>query len=343
MSIEIHRLDCVGNLPDPIAQKISGKSVFLSEDYRLFLEKQGQKAFYLFSESFIMPVSVTKKYIFTYAELISEPFRFTEEVSENETEFLDSCMDYLRKQSKVQFVSCTPVYAFFSTYPTKSLRIPFGSHVIDLTQPEDTILGNMKPSCRQSIKTAQNQQVVVKSGGIELLADYIKIDKETWERSHIHTDHSGFYQEIMECLKNHVMILMAYKDDDPQGGAIYYYDQNCCYNLYGARKNHSVNGSNNLIHWEAIRLMKEKGVKLYSFVGARINVDQNSKFSGIQKFKESFGSELQQGYMFKVIFKPLMYQLHHRLISIKSKKPFQDIIDQEIDKWQDINLPREKR
>ena len=86
--------------------------------------------------------------------------------------------------------------------------------------------------------------------------------------------------------------------------------------------------------------MKEKGVKYFSFVGCRINEDENSKFHGIQRFKERFGGELKQGYLFKLDFNPFRHCLFNFLLAfrnlIKGNHKFviqKDIIDQEIHKW----------
>jgi lipid II:glycine glycyltransferase (peptidoglycan interpeptide bridge formation enzyme) len=81
---------------------------------------------------------------------------------------------------------------------------------------------------------------------------------------------------------------MAYKEGEPQAGAILCYNQAMCYYMHASR-NHSFTGQRNLLQWRAMLDMKAAGVKKYSFVGCRINEDENSKYHGIQRFKERFG------------------------------------------------------
>ena len=132
---------------------------------------------------------------------------------------------------------------------------------------------------------------------------------------------------------------MAYLDGEPQSGAFFYFNKQMCYYMYGANKNNPHNGSGNLLQWKAILDMKAAGVKRYSFVGCRINEDENSKYHGIQRFKERFGGELIQGFMFKMDFNPFMRKLFNLVVSLRSfvsshkYVPFKDVIDQEIHKW----------
>ncbi|MDY4812762.1 MAG: hypothetical protein SO152_02785, partial [Ruminococcus sp.] len=64
-----------------------------------------------------------------------------------------------------------------------------------------------------------------------------------------------------------------------------------------------------------------------------------SKYHGIQRFKERFGGELIQGYMFKIDFNTIYHFLFNILVALSSfrySKRFQlpkDVVDQEIHKW----------
>lgn len=59
-------------------------------------------------------------------------------------------------------------------------------------------------------------------------------------------------------------------------------------------------GAMNLLHWSAMKLMKERGVKYYDFVGARINrmkeVNKNEEYSVLRAVS---GGELKKGYLWK--------------------------------------------
>ena len=84
--------------------------------------------------------------------------------------------------------------------------------------------------------------------------------------------------------------------------------------------------------------MKAAGVKKFSFVGCRINEDENSKYHGIQRFKERFGGTLEQGYLFRTVCSPFHYRLFGLAVQIRTRswKPYRDAIDEELPKWQSI-------
>ena len=86
----------------------------------------------------------------------------------------------------------------------------------------------------------------------------------------------------------------------------------------------------NLLHWSAMKLMKERGVKYYDFVGARINPDEGSKYEGIQRFKSRFGGELKKGYLWKMPLNKFKYKLFCWLVAAKQGRNYcGDVIDQE--------------
>lgn len=337
LKVSINCVESIKKLPEGIYEKVEGKNLFLSEDFKKLIEIQSGKVYYLYTNNYILPICIVKKIIFKRADLLSEYYVINDDNSESPVDFLDSCMEYIKTKFRVHFVGCTPTYSFFDIYPTKSKRIEFGSHVIDLKQSEEEIYNNMKSNCKKSLKVAQNHGLIVKKGQLDLLDDYIEMDNATRKRSNMPLLSREYYKQLLECLPSNTIIFIAYLDNEPQGGAFYFYDKNYSYSIYGASANNPVNGSSNLLYWEAMKYMKECGVSMFSFVGCRINVDQNSKYYGIQRFKASFGSEIKKGYLFKVIFNKFMYNLYNFLIFVKSGKVYKDIIDQEIHKWQDIN------
>ena len=85
----------------------------------------------------------------------------------------------------------------------------------------------------------------------------------------------------------------------------------------------------NLLHWEAIKYFKEKGIKRYDFVGARISPEKGSKLEGIQRFKSRFGPTLKRGYLWKKNINPLKTNLYNFLVLIKTLNCKGDVVDQE--------------
>lgn len=313
-------------------------NVFFSDCYASFERSQGHTYVYLYTESFIIPVSITKKYIFKYAHFTTEPAILAE--SGCLKSFLTEVCEYLSTVFKVQWINCNSTSSLFAEYPDNSKHIPFGSHVVNLSLSEEDLWKNVHSKHRNVIKKAEKDGVIIEKGISEkLITDYHRIDVLTWSRSNKGTRGKDALTRSLEILKGNAIIYMAYKDDEPQSGAIYYYNQSMCYYLYGANCDRPLTGSGNLLQWNAMLDMKANGVERFSFVGCRINEDENSKYHGIQRFKERFGGELIQGYMFKIDFNPIYHFLFNILVALSSfrySKRFQlpkDVVDQEIHKW----------
>lgn len=314
-------------------------NVFYSDSILKGYNKPGEKLIFLYSEKYIVPVTISKRGIFNYAHICVEP-AVIKEGEETLKSFLDGVCKYLRDEVKVQWINQTSAASFFMDYPTGSKHIPFGSHVIDLSLSEEDLWKNVHSKHRNVIKKAEKDGVVIECGRTQkLVEDYHSIDIDTWNRSNKAAATENHWKKLMETMGENCQIYIAYLDGEPQSGAFFYCNKQMCYYMYGANKNNPHIGSGNLLQWKAILDMKERGVKKYSFVGCRINEDEDSKYHGIQRFKERFGGELVQGYMFKLDFKPLMRKLFNIAVSLRTMKSthkydaFKDVIDQEIHKW----------
>lgn len=189
---------------------------------------------------------------------------------------------------------------------------------------------------RNSVRRAEKNGVAVISGGKELIPDYLKADADTWERGKRSSYGAVFFEKICDSLADQAKLYVAYKDGKPQSGACYFVNQKMCYYMYGASITSPEPGSTNLLQWIAMKNMKAKGVERFSFVGCRINEDEDSKYHGIQRFKERFGGELCQGFMFSSVLSPVKCHIFDTMYRLKKGDVLQSAIDQEIHKWPDL-------
>ena len=314
-------------------------NVFYSNSLLKGRNKPGEKLVFLYSEKYVVPVTISRRSIFNYAHICVEP-AVVKDGEETLKTFLDDVCIYLRDVVKVQWINQTSAASFFMDYPMGSKHIPFGSHVIDLSLSEEDLWKNVHSKHRNVIKKAEKDGVVIECGRTQkLVEDYHNIDIDTWNRSNRVAATENHWKNLMEKMGDNCVIYIAYLYGEPQSGAFLNYNMQMCYYMYGANKNNPHIGSGNLLQWKAILDMKERGIKKYSFVGCRINEDENSKYHGIQRFKERFGGELIQGYMFKIDFNPLMRKLFNMAVTLRDFMsthrlvPFSDVIDQEIHKW----------
>ena len=74
---------------------------------------------------------------------------------------------------------------------------------------------------------------------------------------------------------------------------------------------------------------QEIGVRRYDFVGVRINPEKGSKQEGLKMFKERFGGQLIQGYIWKYAFQPLKFAIYNYAVRFQRGG---DIVDAEKNK-----------
>lgn len=335
MKISIKEYSSIDCLENQKREKLKG-IVWFSNDYKRYIEFQGQKFLILISKDFAISFTMVNRYCFSYGSFSSEPIALNDS-KKNLKHFLNDVIYYLKKHKKVHFINPNPAYTNFSEFPDNSIRIPFGNYICDLTLSQEELFKKMHSKHRNSVRKAEKDGVVVKSDLDEkLLADYIDMDKATWLRSGKSALGKDFYMSKLSFLSQNCKIYIAYSGEEAQAGAFIFFDSECGYYMYGANKDHPHTGSGNLLQWYIMNDLKELGVQKYSFVGCRINEDDNSKYHEIQRFKERFGGELKTGYMFKSVLNPIMYWLFKFVLKLKGSK-INDAIDQEIHKWKSIN------
>lgn len=339
MNIKIRTTDSIENLLQSINVNYDNLNIFFTPNYAEYITDSTAKYLYLYSENYIIPIVIHKRYLFIYASLPVEPYLYSTIGDYSEKEFLNQCVLTAKKKLHIQWFTPTFASAFFSAYPRKSNRIPFGSHVLDLTKSEEELFSALHSKHRNVIKKAQNDGVLTKMDGDSLINDYVVLDAQTWARSKMNGQSEQYFLHILKSLKQNVLVSIAYKNEEPQSGAIFFFNRCMSYYMYGASKNSPYTGAANLLHWEAIKYMKSIGVQKYSFVGCRINEDSDSKYHTIQRFKERFGGELISGYMFKIVLNKVMFSIYKILLFIKHRQKIdKDAVDQEIYKWRDLQI-----
>lgn len=324
-------------LSEEIKNEIKNANVFFQKAFVEYVHKNNEEFYYVYDDERIVPIRHRKKAIFNLGVFVTEPFLRVEEPKLTESDFLDEAVALVSKVLHIQWLNSTAGGFFYET-PTKNCkRIPFGSHVIDLSLTEEELFKKVHSKHRNVIRKAEKESVVIKKGRADLMEDYAALERQTQDRTGRKASGLGYYEKQIETLGDNIVVYVAYKDDVPQAGGVFYYNQQMCYYMYGATAKGAFTGSANLLIWTAMLDMKADGVKEFSFVGCRINEDEGSKYSGIQMFKGRFGGELRQGYMFRYERSPMMYRLFCKAMQWRthSKKIYQDPIDEEIHKWKD--------
>ena len=314
--------------------------MFFQKNFVDYIRADNGELYYCYDEERVLPVRVRKKVIFRWGMLYSEPFDLVESPKKELKNYLEEVMCTIKSNLRIQWCNSTASALFADTPAKKCKRIPFGSHVILLDQDEEALWSFVHSKHRNVIRKAEKEGVTVQVGGEALLVDYAALERETTERTGRASSGYNYYLKQATNLGDNLRVYIAYHEGIPQAGGIFYTNSAYCYYMYGATKRDSITGAANLLLWSAIKNAKAEGVKKFSFVGCRINEDPDSKYHGIQRFKERFGGELCVGYMFRYEEKPYMYKLFCKVMQWRNRsaKIYQDPIDEEIHKWKELNI-----
>jgi lipid II:glycine glycyltransferase (peptidoglycan interpeptide bridge formation enzyme) len=273
----------------------------------------------------ILPYTIVHKAILRMVRFRVETIAMDDDFSiEEEKSFLNSAMDFFRSNGADMIIPAT-TNTIFRTYPDGADVAPYGTYVVDLDLSEETLLSNLSASHRRKVRQAMKSGVEIK-GGQEYIETAYTLVRDTFKRSSISFMNFSSFSRMADSLDENIKILVAEYQGVVQGCIVVPYSNYSAYYVYGGSIPKPATGSMILLHWEAIRQFRSLGVKRYDFVGARIDPEEGSKQEGLKAFKERFGGDLNQGYMWKYPLSPLKYKLYCMAARLRSGG---DIVDAE--------------
>ncbi len=184
-------------------------------------------------------------------------------------------------------------------------RVMHDTMVVDLTQPEETIFGNMTKSCRWTIRKGEKNGVVIEEATDDAFADdFAEQFKDVFAKQGL-VPHYGA-ERIRAKLKHlrgtGLAIFLRARDAEGHCIATGVYPalhQTAFYNAGASWRQHQKLYPNELLHWHAMRYWKKRGMRTYNMVG-------------IMHFKQKFGGN--------VLGVPMVYRSKYRLVeSLRSK------------------------
>ena len=315
---------------------------FFSQGYESFTMESNKDNYLLFfSESTKALIPVRKYTIKTFAilQVIYPPVTIAGKrlSPEDEKQFLNEFVELVKKQKLAIRIVQSYSYAVFQSVPEGAVSCPFGTYIIDLTKSGNELFSLIDPKGRNKIRNAQKNEVELK-WGLDRINDFYMLYKSTMERSSMYVDPIEYFKEMTKCLgEQNILCGVSYVDNKPQAALFIPFTQYSGYYLHGAMAEKMANpGAMDYLQWEAIRMLKAKGVKQYDFVGARLSDVKGTKLEGIQNFKKKFGGELMKGYLWKMDIDSLQCTVFDGLLKVnrtfKGAKQHKDIIDEELEK-----------
>jgi hypothetical protein len=222
---------------------------------------------------------------------------------QEEKSFLNSAVEYFRSIGADVIIPAS-TNAIFRTYPDDATAAPYGTYIIDLRQSEEVLWQNVHSKHRNVIRNAQKKGVRVLSA-LEYAAAAYRLVQETFKRSALPFMSYDAFERMIRGLGDNVRLFVADYEGLVHGCAVIPFSGQSAYYAYGGTIPEPLSGASNLLQWEAIRYFRSLGVKQYDFCGVRINPQKDSKAAGLMMYKQRFGPQLLQGYLWKHALRPL--------------------------------------
>lgn len=279
----------------------------------------------------ILPYTIVRKAIWRMARFRVETIPVKGELTiDEERAFLNAVVEYLRKMS-VDLIIPATTNTIFRTYPDGAVAAPYGTYIVDLGQKEDALWSGLSSSHRRKVRMAEKANVRIRTG-VEHLEDAYVLVRDTFKRSSLPFMGLDAFRKMITGLGENVRISVADYNGESQACIVVPFSRHSAYYVYGGSIPDPQSGATNLLHWDAIRHFRGLGSKRYDFVGVRIDPQAGSKQEGLSLYKQRFGGQLVQGYMWKYSLHPLKYRLYCLAARLRTGG---DIVDYEHHKRMD--------
>lgn len=192
---------------------------------------------------------------------------------------------------------------------------PQATQMLDLTEPEEEILKQMKPKGRYNIRVAEKKKVqITHSNDAEAFA---ALHATTGSRNAFNTPQAQTYKHFLQMPGSFLLLAYIPELTTPIAGVIGIIYKGTGIYYYGA----SVNEYRNTmapyaLQWAAIQHCKAAGCTSYDFFGIAPTNSANHPWAGVTSFKQKFGGTYTEYPPEQVaLLKPVL----HMLLSFKRK------------------------
>lgn len=183
---------------------------------------------------------------------------------------------------------------------------------IDLEPDEETLLANMKQRTRYKVRLAEKKGVAVRMGTPADFEMLTEMYQETSARDGFLIRPPEYYMDVWNRYYEDGILfpLIAEVEGEAVAAVMIFIVGETARYVYGmSRDLHREKMPNYLLQWEAIRLAKAKGCKIYDLWGAPDTFDESDRMWGVYQFKRGLGGRvvITPG-AYDLPLKPLLYK-----------------------------------
>ena len=170
--------------------------------------------------------------------------------------------------------------------------------VLNLSQPLESIISQMKPKWRYNSRLAIKKGVKIFQAGPERIVDFYDLLKETSKRDGISIHSLEYYKTLFEkgWYKGEIpdiRLYLAEHDDEIIAGIVTLFRGGQAVYLYGASSDKKRNlMASYSLQLKAIEDAKSNGCIYYDFFGIPPNDDPSHPMAGLYRFKTGFGGKI---------------------------------------------------
>lgn len=311
--------------------------VFFLSDYAKAIANIGHECvmyFYDEASQALMPCKLNRKNIFSSLQIIIAPHHKGKEISPQEQlAFFNKVLAYCRQHRVCdRFIQPEPT-GYTTVAPEGSTSCAFGTYRTLLQEnSEEEILNSFKTKFKQGVSASIRMDAICKFGR-EYFSDFYEMYSSTMQKANMPVDSVDYFNTYFNNMSDfNANVAVVYDQEHPVGGVFYLCSKHSAY-ITHAGSNNSISknyGAVKHLHYSLMCHLKKLGVHYYDFAGVRIN-NKNPKLDGVFRFKEGFGGELYQGYLWKINILPIKTAIYLGLLKIKllGKDLPQDIIEQQ--------------
>lgn len=167
--------------------------------------------------------------------------------------------------------------------------------MIDLTQPEDQLLANMRRQTRYEVRRAEKQGITVSHDNSEaIFEEFHQVQAATARRQNFVPPSLQTLQAERQAFKDHAQI---YRADTSDGQPVAYGliigsgQEAAYYEAASTELNHRLPGAYALL-WQAIKDLKSAGYRRFNLWGIAPAGQPHHRYAGVTTFKTGFGGDI---------------------------------------------------